>query len=122
VRHAKTVSRVGGQAGRVLLTTVTFLSRLRDGKCLLTTNKKPDFISPPENLVLWGINASPEDLFEQHEQRLRTNESALLRLTSLDQFLQLYDELDRRYFDHMISRGVLIEMTPEEVSAGARKG
>jgi hypothetical protein len=96
-----------------------FISELKDGTVLGTTNNRPQFNSPHGYMVLRQLGASAPQLLELHQNKLSelSHGNPPNLINNFDQVEALEDKTSRMSYEDKIARGVWVEMVGSEVEA-----
>jgi Zn-dependent protease len=100
-------------------TAIALLSRLSDGRLLVTTDRRKSFDSAPTVIAQRVVNGSLDDLFAMHAKKLDAlrSQSVPERIGDDFQMMRFVDRLEVESIEHNCRRGLYEEVPPEEVAA-----
>ena len=96
-----------------------FITKLADGRTILTTDNKPRLLPPSGVDVERLAGASTMVLWKRHSKRMlaASSVSAPIIFANLDHIAAFEDEYSRRNCEFHIARGVWVPMSSDEVEA-----
>ncbi len=109
---------------KVFRLSLVAFSKLADGRFLVTSNIRHEFDNAPFTVVKRLRSRNAADVVAAHRAQLEKWQAnpGFLSYASAQELEPWMDEYERRCFDHALSVGRYVEMTPEEVAAArARK-
>jgi Zn-dependent protease len=99
-------------------TTVTISTRLNDGRIIETTDRA--ITNPPHSVLRTELkNSTPTKLCEAHERKLAQIGGAM-PIDGTEAALDFYEAIEQGEWNALIKRGVMVEMTPEELDKAQR--
>ncbi len=95
-----------------------FLSLLKDGRVLVTTDMRPAFRGGPPNFIVERrVGASPSALLEEHLKRLSAiPEADIQPIQTTPQCDAFVDDYERQAFDFNLRRGLYVTISQEELA------
>ena len=88
-------------------TVFAFMSRLADGRSLVTHGGKGELDAPPEVLLETYVGKSMREVFLRHRERLDNAGSGIVKPNTHMEAEQMVREHEHAYFAHAVDRGVL---------------
>ena len=108
----------GGRIGIISRTGTgtTFVSKLRDGNLVYTTNLPQTFDPPPWGQPAWLPAQSITKTHERHNERLRPLvETARISSTTEQNLPAILDEYGNRATEHLLGRGIYVPLSAGEI-------
>jgi Zn-dependent protease len=103
--------------------TMTMVSRLSDGRSLMTTDQRAMFNSPPNLLVYRRIGGSLDELFSLHEKKRQEFAalSTFVKIGDDEALANLCDTIESEGLEFQLRRGVYEEVNPDEAAQQVTK-
>ena len=104
---------------RLVKCLATLLTQFEDGRYLVASDGKPQFMASPGVVVHRVIGGKPGQLFGAHEKRVAeyTPTSTPRRVTTAEQLDEIADRYEKYCFDCSLQRGLYVLMHPNETTA-----
>ena len=98
---------------------ISLVTILENGLDITTTNRNNSFKSPPDQINSVIKTSDLEKLIKVHTSNIQKyTSSATIRLIhSPAEFEECAFGLEKKFYDYNVQRGVLVEMTPDEIAA-----